>query len=157
IDCARDGTAYNRSVPWTIYPERSVPELPSRLPFRPLAAVACTLAFLLSAARCPADDPKDKARPLIWAADAEGGAPYIFKDPKDPTQYLGFEKDIADALARELGRRIEFKQYEYENLIVGLERGDFDFAMNGLEITADRKTKVRFSRPYYIYKLQLVA
>jgi polar amino acid transport system substrate-binding protein len=111
---------------------------------------------MLSAARCPAGDPKDQTRPLIWAADAEGGAPYIFKDPKDPTQYLGFEKDIADALARELGRPIEFKQYEFETLITGLGRGDFDFAMNGLEITPDRKTKVRFSRPYYIYKLQLV-
>jgi polar amino acid transport system substrate-binding protein len=130
--------------------------LPNRLPFRPLPAIACTLAFLLSTGRCPAGDAKDKARPLVWAADAEGGAPYIFKDPKDPTQYLGFEKDIADALSRELGRPIEFKQYEYENLIAGLERGDFDFAMNGLEITPDRKTRVRFSRPYYIYKLQLV-
>jgi polar amino acid transport system substrate-binding protein len=128
--------------------------LPSRLLF-PLLAV-CTSALLLTTSRCAADEPENQGKPLIWAADAEGGAPYVFKDPKDPSQYLGFEKDIADALSRELGRPIQFKQYEFENLIPGLERGDFDFAMNGLEITPDRKAKVRFSRPYYVYKLQLV-
>ena len=29
--------------------------------------------------------------------------------------------------------------------------------MNGLEVTPDRERKVRFSRPYYVYRLQLVA
>src|SRR5437660_8389220 len=28
--------------------------------------------------------------------------------------------------------------------------------MNGLEVTPDRKERVRFSKPYYAYKLQLV-
>ena len=94
---------------------------------------------------------------IVWAADAEGGAPYVFKDPQNPDQHIGFEVDIAAALSKELGRPIEFKQYEFNSLISGLERGDFDMAMNGLEITPDSKAKVRFSRPYYIYKLQLVA
>jgi polar amino acid transport system substrate-binding protein len=101
-----------------------------------------------------ADDGK---KPLIWAADAEGGAPYVFKDPDNRDKYIGFEVDLRDALAKELGQPIEFKQYEFSSLLSGLERGDFDFAMNGLEITPDRKDKVRFSRPYYVYKLQLVA
>jgi polar amino acid transport system substrate-binding protein len=95
--------------------------------------------------------------PLRWAADAEGGAPYIFSDPANPRRQIGFEVDLIAALAKELGRRIEFHQYNYDSLISGLERGDFDFAMNGLEITADRAKRVRFSRPYYIYSLQLVA
>jgi polar amino acid transport system substrate-binding protein len=95
-------------------------------------------------------------RALVWAADAEGGAPYIFKDPGDPEHNIGFEVDIADALAKELGRPIQFKQYAYESLIPGVNRGDFDFAMNGLEVTPDRSEQVRFSKPYYVYKLQLV-
>lgn len=95
-------------------------------------------------------------RPLIWAADTEGGAPYVFADPENPKQVIGFEKDIADALAKELGRPIEFKQYEFNTIIAGVGRNDFDFAMNGIEITPDRKTQVRFSKPYYVYKLQLV-
>ncbi|TMQ32280.1 MAG: ABC transporter permease subunit [Planctomycetota bacterium] len=113
-----------------------------------------TWAFALIAvcSPCRADD----AKPLLWAADAEGGAPFIFKDPKNPQQYKGFEVEIAGALARELGRPIHFKQYEYVSLFSGLERGDFDFAMNGLEITPDRKQKVLFSRPYYLSRVQFV-
>src|SRR5207249_3985626 len=94
---------------------------------------------------------------LIWGSDAEGGAPYIFKDPKDPQRNIGFEVDLIEALSRELGRPIHFKQYDFKSLILGLDRNDFDFAMDGLEVTPDRKEKVRFSRPYYVYKLQLVA
>jgi polar amino acid transport system substrate-binding protein len=112
-----------------------------------------SLAMLLGMVRGSLAQPK----PLTWAADAEGGAPYIFKDPDNPKENIGFEVDLAKALARELGRPIEFKQVEFDSLIPGLMRGDFDFAMNGLEITPERKGQVGFSRPYYVYKLQLVA
>lgn len=94
---------------------------------------------------------------ICWAADSEGGAPYIFKDPKDPAKVIGFEVDLAAALAVELHRPIQFVQYQYGSLIPGLDRKDFDFAMNGLEITPDRAHAVRFSRPYYVYRQQLVA
>src|SRR5579872_2129772 len=94
--------------------------------------------------------------PLRWGADAEGGAPYIFKDAQDPRKNIGFEVDLANALARELSRPIEFVQKDFKNLLLDLNRGDIDLAMNGLEVTPDRRTRVRFTRPYYIYKLQLV-
>ena len=95
-------------------------------------------------------------KPLLWGADAEGGAPYVFQDPEHPEQQIGFEAELAAALAKELGRPITFKQYDFKNLLLGLDRGDFDFAMNGLEITPDRQQQVRFSRPYYVYRLRLV-
>jgi polar amino acid transport system substrate-binding protein len=93
---------------------------------------------------------------LRWGADEEGGAPYISKDAATG-QYVGFEVDLAAALAKELGRPMEFQQHEFKNLINDLHRGDIDLAMNGLEITPDRQKLVRFSRPYYIYRLQLTA
>jgi polar amino acid transport system substrate-binding protein len=95
-------------------------------------------------------------RPLRWGSDAEGGAPYIFKDPQNPERNKGFEVDLAEALARELGRPIVFKQYDFESLFEALKRNDIDLAMDGLEVLPERIEQVRFSRPYYIYKLQLV-
>lgn len=95
--------------------------------------------------------------PLRWGADAEGGAPYIFKDAADPTRNIGFEVDLIESLSQQLKQPIEFHQYNFVSLLNGLDRGDFDFAMNGLEITPDRARHVRFSRPYYVYSLQLVA
>lgn len=103
-------------------------------------------------AQAPTEPP-----PLLWGTDAEGGAPYIFKDPKNPEQNIGFEVDLIQALSRELHRPIEFKQYDFKSLLSGLDRRDFNFAMNGLEVTPDRKAHVRFSRPYYVYQQQLVA
>lgn len=105
-----------------------------------------------------ASDAAKSERPVLrWAADAEGGAPYIFNDPNNVNEYIGFEVDIARLLEKELGQRIEFFQYAFVNAVSGLERGDFDFAMNGLEVTPDRQRKIRLSRPYYVYTLQLSA
>lgn len=95
------------------------------------------------------------ANALRWGADQEGGAPYITMDPATG-KVVGFEVDLAEALAKELGRPIEFEQRAYINLVSDLRRNDIDLAMNGLEVTPDRQKIVRFSRPYYIYRLQLV-
>jgi polar amino acid transport system substrate-binding protein len=116
----------------------------------------CCAAVALCALASPAGAQDAAVKPVRWGADAEGGAPYSFKDPKNPQKDIGFEVGLAAALAKELRRPVGFTQYDFKNLIPGLDRGDFDFAMNGLEVTADRKTKVLFSRPYYVYKLQLV-
>jgi len=93
---------------------------------------------------------------LHWGADSEGGAPYIFKDPDDLGRNIGFEVDLIDALSRELGVPIKFHQYGFENLLLGLQRGDLDIALNGLEVTPERTANFRLTRPYYVYRLQLV-
>lgn len=93
---------------------------------------------------------------LRWAADSEGNAPYIFPDPRNPTRLMGFELDIANALAAELGKEAVFVQNQWDGLIPGLYRGDYDIALNGLEITEDRKREVLFSEPYYVTYLQIV-
>ncbi len=31
---------------------------------------------------------------LLWGSDAEGGAPYVFPDPKNPSRLIGFEVEI---------------------------------------------------------------
>lgn len=118
----------------------------------------CWLLFWLSvfSIAIPYAAPLAQGQTLRWGADAEGGAPYVFKDPNDPRRNIGFEVELAAALEKELGRPIEFRQYNYDSLMSGLERGDFDFAMNGLEVTPDRQQRLRLSRPYYRYRLQLV-
>jgi polar amino acid transport system substrate-binding protein len=115
------------------------------------------LCLLTNHAAFAADAPSTNSLALHWAADAEGGAPYILKDPKNVDNYIGFEVEIAQALEKQLGRKIEFVQYDFKSLTSGLLRGDFDFAMNGIEVTPDRIKALRFTRPYYVYTLQLVA
>ena len=109
------------------------------------------LAVLLTAVGAVCAD----APPLLWAADESGGAPYVFQDPDNADRVVGFEVDLKDALQGELGRPIQFKHYDFKNLIPGLQRGDFDFAMNGLEVLPEYQKEVLLSRPYYVYELQL--
>ena len=93
---------------------------------------------------------------LLWGSDSEGGAPYVFPDPKDPSKLVGFELDIAEAVAQELGVRAQLVQTAWDSLIPALERGDYDMAMNGIEIIPERLNRVLMSRPYYCYTLQLM-
>ncbi len=87
---------------------------------------------------------------LRWGADIESGAPFSFKDPSDPAKVIGFEAEIVEAIAAKLGRQVRFYQNNWEGLIEGLKRDDYDVVVNGLEITPDRREVVDFSRPYYI-------
>ena len=88
---------------------------------------------------------------LGWGADLQGGEPYVYESPTQPGVIIGFEVEIADALARELGVRAKFHQNDWSNLIPSLERGDFDLALNGLEDTPARRARLRLSRPYFVY------
>ncbi len=96
------------------------------------------------------------AHELRWCGDLQGGEPYVFQDPEHDAGIVGFEVDIADALARRLGVRATFVQNDWQMLVSALERGDCDMVMNGLEVTPARAARVRFSRPYYRFALSLV-
>jgi polar amino acid transport system substrate-binding protein len=96
-------------------------------------------------------DRVKRAGELTWAGDIQGGEPYVYEDEKDPGKLVGFEVEIAEALARRLGVRARFVQVTWSNLVPALERGDFDVILNGLEATPERRERIRLSRPYYAY------
>src|SRR5438270_3459425 len=92
---------------------------------------------------------------LRWGADPSGGAPYVFNDPNHPDQYIGYEKEMVDALAAAMARKPEFVPSDWETLVSALQRNSFDVIVNGLEPTADRQKQIQFSKPYYIFQLAL--
>ncbi len=81
-------------------------------------------------------DTVQKRGELIWGADSEGGGPYVFSDPADPRRVTGFEVDLADALARQLGVKSRFSQGPWNNLPALLNTGAVDIVLNGYELTA---------------------
>ncbi len=117
--------------------------------FRVLFAVS--ILVLISRESIIAQTPKA----LRWGADSEGGAPFIFPDPKEPSKIIGFEVDIVDALAKELGMQAEFVQNQWDGLVPGLRIDNYDIIVNGLEITPDREQEINFSIPYYVTFEQL--
>jgi polar amino acid transport system substrate-binding protein len=92
---------------------------------------------------------------LRWGADPSGGAPYVYTDPANPDRYIGYEKEMVDALANAMSRKPEFVPSDWETLVSALQRNSFDVIVNGLEPTGDRAQQIAFSKPYYIFQLQL--
>jgi polar amino acid transport system substrate-binding protein len=86
---------------------------------------------------------------LRWGADALGGAPYVFQDPTDPNRLVGFEVELAEALAGKLGVRARPAEGAWEKLLELLARGDFDVALNGIEVADEKRRVCLLSRPYY--------
>jgi polar amino acid transport system substrate-binding protein len=87
---------------------------------------------------------------LRWGADAQGGAPYVFQDPMDPNDLIGFEVDLAAAIAGELGVRARPVQGQWDVLLDLLARGDFDIALNGIEVAEEKERVALLTRPYYV-------
>jgi polar amino acid transport system substrate-binding protein len=120
-----------------------------------IAALACTVSC--GGRHRSALERVREAGVLRWGGDVQGGEPYVFEDPDQPGVLVGFEVELADAIARELGVRAEFVQQDWSNLVPSLERGSFDVAMNGLEVTPARADTVLFTRPYFVFSATLVA
>jgi polar amino acid transport system substrate-binding protein len=93
---------------------------------------------------------------LVWGGDQEGGGPYVFPDPKDPEKLVGFEVDLADMLAAELGVKAKFQQGQWDTVPELLD-GRIDLALNGYERTPERLLKYLCTRPYYAFGLQMMA
>lgn len=68
------------------------------------------VALLLAASAAAAQAP------LRWGADAEGGAPLVEADPRDPSRMIGFDVEIAELIAREFGRPPQFVQVAFTSL-----------------------------------------
>jgi polar amino acid transport system substrate-binding protein len=123
-----------------------------------VALVALTCELAPGALRVVAADldAVEARGELVWAADQEGGGPHVFLDPKDPRRLTGFEVDLAELLASELGVRSRFQQGQWDRLPLLLDRS-VDCVINGIELTPERERDYDCSRPYFAYELQLLA
>ncbi len=123
-------------------------------------ALALAQAALALGAGTAAEDTLSAIRQrgtLVWGADCEGGGPYVYPDPAQPTRVTGFESELADMLAAELGVRAEFFQGPWQNLPELLGTGQIDVVLNGYELTGSRAARMDHTRPYYVYQLVLMA
>ena len=131
----------------------------SCLPFVLMAIINLFIPVLSPPNSAVAEDLEAlrKRGKLIWGADQEGGAPFIFPDPANPDKRVGFEVEIAQMIAEHLGLTAEFRQGQWDKLPSMLDRHDIDVVLNGYEWSAIRSQLYGTSVPYYIYELVLIA
>lgn len=73
-------------------------------------------------------------------------APWTMKD-KDGN-LVGFEIDMAEMIAADLGLKPEFVLLEWDSTIPALQKGEIDMIAAGMAITPQRALSVNFSQPY---------
>jgi polar amino acid transport system substrate-binding protein len=93
---------------------------------------------------------------LIWGADQEGGGPYVYPRDDAPEVVTGFEVELADLIARELGVKARFFQGNWDKLPDLARTGQIDVVLNGYERTPEREAVLEATKPYYVYGLQLL-
>src|SRR5712672_2250883 len=72
--------------------------------------------------------------------------PFTYFD-KATAKFRGFDVDMAEALGKALGVKVEFVQTAWPQLMKDFEADNFDIAMGGVSITLDRQKKGMFSAP----------
>ena len=64
-------------------------------------------------------------------------------------QFTGFDIDLGNAIARELGVRARFINAGFDGIFPALQNGTFDAVMSSVTITPERSATMLFSDPYY--------
>jgi cyclohexadienyl dehydratase len=72
--------------------------------------------------------------------------PFTYLD-KSTQIFSGFDVDMAEALGKALGVKVEYVQTAWPKLMKDFEADQFDIAMGGVSITFDRQKKGLFSTP----------
>ncbi|MGE5817740.1 MAG: ABC transporter permease subunit [Deltaproteobacteria bacterium] len=87
-----------------------------------------------------------------WAGDPEGGAPFVEADPAHPDKLVGFDVEIAEFIARGLGREASFINITFTSIDQSIERGDAEIGLSGIEDTPARRATMAPTVPYYEFR-----
>ncbi len=87
-----------------------------------------------------------KERGEIVVAMEGTWAPWTYHDEND--QLVGYDVEVAAAIAEKLGVSVRYEEGEFDGLLAGLEAGRYDIMVNGVDIDEERQEKYDFSDPY---------
>ncbi len=81
-------------------------------------------------------------------------APWTYTDENGTL--VGFDVEIATAIAEKLGVKATFVTVEWDGILAGIDSGRYDIAANGIDVTEARSEKYNFSVPYAYNRTALV-
>lgn len=107
---------------------------------RVFAIVLAALMLMTVFAGC--DSKKEDE--LVMATNA-AFPPYEYKEGDG---YKGIDVEIAEAIAKKLGKKLVIEDVEFGAVLTGVAQGKYDFGMAGITVTEDRKKTMDFSNTY---------
>jgi cystine transport system substrate-binding protein len=120
-----------------------------------LTRIAALLVTLLCIAAAQAGTLDDiKARGTIRIGLEGTYPPFNYVDEKG--DLVGFEVDLAKALADRLGVKPDFQPGKWDGLLAALDVKRTDVVINQVTITPERQQKFLFSDPYTVSGIQII-
>ena len=119
-----------------------------------LMGVAVPLVIMLSAPVEARDWSVIKNSGTIVAATEGAFAPFNYYEG---TKLTGYEVDVAEALAKHLGLKLEWKVVPFDAQLAAVKQDRFDFAIASHGYTKERAKAVDFASPHYCTGGQIAA
>ena len=111
----------------------------------------CGLLLLLCACATPAANTSDLQdilqRKILRVGFESGYMPFEMRNKNG--DYIGFDVELAQSLAKDLGVELQIVNMGGEGLIPGLLTRKFDLLIAGVTITPERSKTVQFSDSYF--------
>jgi cystine transport system substrate-binding protein len=114
-------------------------------------AVLLLAALLLTAcgsSTTTGDNPV-KAAGVLRVGTEGVYSPFSYHDPATG-QLVGYDVDVARAVADKLGVKVEFVETPWDSIFAALEANRFDVVANEVTITSERQQKYDLSQPYSV-------
>lgn len=115
-----------------------------------ITAASITLALAAcSSGGTGSDDGRGLVKDGTLTVATEGTyQPFSFHD--DSGELVGYDVEVAEAVAEKLDLEIEFAETQWDAIFAGLDAGRFDTIANQVTITPDRSEQYAFSMPYTV-------
>ncbi len=112
------------------------------------------LTFILSAPVQARDWNTIKASGTIIAVTEGQYAPFNYYEG---TKLTGYEVDVAEAVAKQLGLKLEWRTAPFDAQVAAVGQDRFDFAIASHGYTEERAKAVDFAAPHYCSGAQIAA
>jgi len=115
----------------------------------------CSVGFLaiVFASGCHLASDSSDVLTMGTSADYE---PFEFYDLENDNEIIGFDVDLAEYIAKELGYELHVIDMDFNSLTTALRTGRVDIVLAGMSATPDRAEVVDFTDAYYSGKTVLV-
>lgn len=93
------------------------------------------------------DDSWEKVKDRNELIVATSGTLFPSSYYNDENELIGYDVDVAKAVAKKLDLKIKFKDYNVDGQVTAVNRGEADFAANDFGMSKDRAKKFSLSSP----------
>ena len=106
------------------------------------------MAMVSTASAADKNWAKIKKSGVLIVGTSPDYPPFESVDPAD-NKIVGFDIDLIDAVAAELGLKTKFQGMGFDTIIIAVKNGQVNLGMSSFSVTEERQKSVDFTIPYY--------